>query len=126
VTVREVPPKALPRGRLLWRLLTYHVLILLGGALMIDAVVNGTTPLLWPGLVILVVGVLIAIVAATWAAGLTVRAGAARRRSSTDPEPSPGAPSAPGWFCPRCARAGSGHRVVCPRCGALVVRAGAT
>jgi hypothetical protein len=98
-------------------LLLYHVLIVLGGALTIVAIVRGPSELFVPGIGVLAAGIVTVVAVLIWSGRLAHRAAEA-------PAPRTSAELRPRWVCIRCANAGTGHPSVCPRCGGWLTRSG--
>jgi hypothetical protein len=91
----------------------YHLLVLVGGFLLVDGFLRGSTAEQDLGVGILIVGVATALAVLVWTATL------ARTRSSALPAPL--APTARSRICPRCGRSGQEGRTVCLQCGSALV-----
>lgn len=98
-------------------LLLYHLLILLGGGLILVAVLHGPSDLLLPGVAILIAGLVAVLAVLAWAGRMARRAAS----SAVRPEASIGGPR---WVCTRCGHTVTQLRAVCPRCGGWLVRSG--
>jgi len=98
-------------------LLLYHILIVVGGALTIVAVVRGPPELLVPGVGILAAGIGTVIAVLIWSGRLA-------RRAADEQAHGPSSERRPRWVCVRCANSGVGYPAVCPRCGGWLTRSG--
>jgi hypothetical protein len=96
--------------RALGPLLAYHVLVVLGGFLLLDGVLQGSALERVIGVAMLVAGVVTAIAVVIWTATLAQASGPSRRGDGPPPRK-----------CPRCGRAGRDGWTVCDRCGAPLV-----
>jgi ribosomal protein S27AE len=99
--------------RALGPLLAYHVLVLVGGVLVVEGVLQGSDLERDLGVVTLIAGVATALGVLRWTAKLA--------RGSRYSRPAGAATSAPSRTCPRCGRAGQDGRTVCEQCGSALV-----
>lgn len=96
-------------------LLLYHVLILLGGAMILVAVLHGPPALLVPGVVILIAGVSTVVAVLAWTARLAREAALAHGATASSGDRAR-------WVCTRCAYASSRVGAICPKCGGWLIR----